>query len=121
MLRVPVRVIRSAAFAGSGADLAGVYREWLDGPIQELKKRRLGRAQEPGQLDPDSDLDLAVDLVFSPIAQRRLGDLGVDGARAVGRHALRGPAVRCRWPTRVAVTRCSQSCYVSHQEILPDA
>jgi len=77
------------------AELALAYRERLDGPMRELKKRRLRRAQEAGQLDPDVDLDLAVDLVFAPIAQRwteRSGDLTPDGARAVVRHALRGLA-----------------------------
>ncbi|WP_020015856.1 TetR/AcrR family transcriptional regulator [Promicromonospora sukumoe] len=79
------------------AELAGAYRERLDGPMRELKKRRLRRAQEVGQLDPDVDLDLAVDLVFAPVAQRwteRSGDLTPDGARAVVRHALRGLAAR---------------------------
>jgi AcrR family transcriptional regulator len=79
------------------ADLARDYRERLDAPMRELKKRRLRRAQEAGQLDPDVDLDLAVDLVFAPVAQRwteRSGDLTPDGARAVVRQALRGLASR---------------------------
>lgn len=76
-------------------ELAAAYRERLDGPMRELKKRRLRRAQEAGQLDPDVDLDIAVDLIFAPVAQRwteRSGGLTPEGARAVVRHALRGLA-----------------------------
>lgn len=79
------------------AELAEAYHERLDAPVRELKKRRLRRAQEAGQLDADVDLDLAVDLLFAPVAQRwtvRSGDLTPDGARAVVRSALRGLAAR---------------------------
>ena len=74
-------------------ELARAYHERLDKPMRELKKRRLRRAQEVGQLDPDVDLDLAVDLIFAPVTRRwmeRSGDLTSDGARAIVRHALRG-------------------------------
>ena len=74
-------------------ELSRAYQDRLDEPMRELKKRRLRRAQEAGQLDPDVDLDLAVDLIFAPVAQRwtqRSGDLTPDGARAIVRHALRG-------------------------------
>ena len=74
-------------------ELSQAYRERLDEPMRELKKRRLRRAQEAGQLDADVDLDLAVDLIFAPVTRRwmeRSGDLTSDGARAIVRHALRG-------------------------------
>lgn len=77
------------------AELARLYQERLDGPMRELKKRRLRRAQEAGQLDPEMDLDVAVDLVFAPVAQRwseRSGLLTPEVARTVVRHALRGLA-----------------------------
>ena len=69
------------------------YRERLDEPMRELKRRRLRRAQKVGDLDPDVDLDLAVDLIFAPVTRRwteRSGDLTPDGVRAIVRHALRG-------------------------------
>lgn len=74
-------------------ELSQAYRERLDEPMRELKRRRLRSAQEAGQLDADVDLDLAVDLIFAPVARRwteRSGDLTPDGARAIVRHALRG-------------------------------
>ncbi|GGM08666.1 TetR/AcrR family transcriptional regulator [Promicromonospora citrea] len=78
------------------AELARLYQERLDGPMRELKKRRLRSAQEAGQLDPGVDLDVAVDLIFAPVAQRwseRSGPLTPEVARAVVRHALRGLAL----------------------------
>ena len=77
------------------AELSRAYRERLDEPMRELKKRRLRRAQEAGRLDPDVDLDLAVDLIFAPVTRRwteRSGDLTPGGVRAIVRHALRGLA-----------------------------
>ena len=74
-------------------ELSQAYRERLDEPMRELKKRRLRRAQQAGQLDADVDLDLAVDLIFAPVTRRwteRSGDLSPEGARAIVRHALRG-------------------------------
>jgi AcrR family transcriptional regulator len=74
-------------------ELSRAYRERLDEPMRELKKRRLRRAQEAGQLDADVDLDLAVDLIFAPVTRRwteRSGDLTPEGARAIVRHALHG-------------------------------
>jgi AcrR family transcriptional regulator len=74
-------------------ELSQAYRERLDEPMRELKRRRLRRAQEAGQLDAEVDLDLAVDLIFAPLTRRwteRSGDLTPDAARAIVRHALRG-------------------------------
>jgi AcrR family transcriptional regulator len=76
-------------------ELSRAYRERLDEPMRDLKRRRLRRAQEAGQLDADVDLDLAVDLIFAPVTRRwteRSGDLSPDGVRAIVRGALRGVA-----------------------------
>lgn len=76
-------------------ELSQAYRERLDEPMRDLKRRRLRRAQEAGQLDADVDLDLAVDLIFAPVTRRwteRSGDLSSDGVRAIVRGALRGLA-----------------------------
>ena len=76
-------------------ELSQAYRERLDEPMRDLKRRRLRRAQEAGQLDADVDLDLAVDLIFAPVTRRwteRSGDLSPDGVRAIVRGALRGLA-----------------------------
>jgi AcrR family transcriptional regulator len=53
-------------------DLAAQYRERLDEPVREMKKRRLRAAQEAGQLDPEVDLDLAADLIWGPVQRRWL-------------------------------------------------
>lgn len=74
-------------------ELSRAYRERLDEPMRELKRRRLRQAQAVGQLDADVDLDLAVDLVFAPVTRRwteRSGDLTPAGVRAIVRHALHG-------------------------------
>jgi AcrR family transcriptional regulator len=46
--------------------------ERIVGPRIEACKRRLVRAQEAGQLDPDADLDLAVDLFYGGYYHRLL-------------------------------------------------
>ena len=77
-------------------ELGRAYRERLDEPMRALKRRRLRRGQEAGQLDADVDLDLAVDLIFAPVTRRwteRSGDLTPEGVRAIVHHALRGLAV----------------------------
>lgn len=74
-------------------ELSQAYRERLDEPMRDLKRRRLRRAQEAGQIDAAVDLDLAVDLIFAPVTRRwteRSGDLSPDGVRAIVRGALRG-------------------------------
>ncbi|MFD6142098.1 TetR/AcrR family transcriptional regulator [Promicromonospora sp. NPDC060271] len=76
-------------------ELSRAYRERLDEPMRDLKRRRLRRAQEAGQLDADVDLDLAVDLIFAPVTRRwteRSGDLSPEGVRAIVQGALRGLA-----------------------------
>lgn len=48
------------------ATLAAEYREKLAQPLDEAKKARLRSAQEAGQLDPDADLDLALEMLYAP-------------------------------------------------------
>ncbi|MBN6052362.1 TetR/AcrR family transcriptional regulator [Nonomuraea sp. RK-328] len=52
--------------------LAAQYREKLAGPVDEAKKARLRSAQRAGQLAPDADLDLALELLYGPFYQRWL-------------------------------------------------
>ncbi|NRQ39062.1 TetR/AcrR family transcriptional regulator [Nonomuraea sp. NN258] len=73
--------------------LAAEYRERLDEPVKELKLRRLRAARAAGQLDPDVDLDLAVELVWGPLRSRwlhREGPLTHEYADAVVEAALTG-------------------------------
>lgn len=73
--------------------LAALYAERLEGPMNELKKARLRAAQEAGQLPADLDLDVAVDLIWSPLLSRwlhRSGPLTHAYADAVVETALRG-------------------------------
>ena len=67
-------------------ELAKLYGERLDGPLHERKKARLRSA------GLDVDLDVAVELIWSPLAQRRLnhGPLTHAFADAVVDTALRG-------------------------------
>ncbi|MGW5677439.1 TetR/AcrR family transcriptional regulator [Streptomyces sp. NPDC003860] len=54
------------------AELAAEYREKLARPLEEAKKARLRSAQEAGQLRPDADLDLALEVLYAPLFQRWL-------------------------------------------------
>ncbi|MBD0695687.1 TetR/AcrR family transcriptional regulator [Streptomyces sp. CBMA123] len=54
------------------------YRTRLLDPLLEITRDRLRAARETGQLAPDADLDLAVELVYGPLYYRwqyRLGPL----------------------------------------------
>lgn len=53
-------------------ELAAQYREKLAGPVDEGKKARLRSAQRAGQIAPDADLDLALELLYAPLYQRWL-------------------------------------------------
>ncbi|MEU3271437.1 TetR/AcrR family transcriptional regulator [Saccharomonospora sp. NPDC006951] len=66
----PVRAL-NIEIAGD-PELAAVYGERMAAPVEAVKKDRLRSAQRAGQLDPDADLDLVIDLLWSPIAQRWL-------------------------------------------------
>ncbi|GAA2436504.1 TetR/AcrR family transcriptional regulator [Streptomyces macrosporus] len=73
--------------------LAADFAERLDGPLRELKLRRLRRAREAGQLAPDVDLDIALDLIWGPLQRRwlhREGPLTAEFADAVVETALNG-------------------------------
>jgi AcrR family transcriptional regulator len=75
------------------ADLAATYRERLEKPVRELKKRRLRAAQAAGQLDANVDLDIAVELIWGPLQTRWLNrdaPLTTTFADAVVETALRG-------------------------------
>jgi AcrR family transcriptional regulator len=81
------------------AELAATYRERLDQPMREMKKRRLRKAQDAGQLDPDADLDVAVDLIWGPVQNRwlfREGPLTAAFTDALVDTALRGLAQASR-------------------------
>ncbi|MDQ0846893.1 TetR/AcrR family transcriptional regulator [Streptomyces sp. V1I6] len=54
------------------AALAAEYREKLARPLDEAKKTRLRSAQKAGQLDPQADLDLVLELLYAPLFQRWL-------------------------------------------------
>ncbi|MEU1734295.1 TetR/AcrR family transcriptional regulator [Streptosporangium sp. NPDC020145] len=73
--------------------LAAVYRERLDEPMREIKKRRLAVAQRAGQLAGDLDLDLAVDVLWGPLLNRwlqRTGPLTPEYADNLVETALNG-------------------------------
>ncbi|MFD6030318.1 TetR/AcrR family transcriptional regulator [Cellulosimicrobium funkei] len=78
-LAAPMRVL--ATEAAHDPALADLYRERLDEPLREAKRQRLRSAQESGELAPDLDLDVAVDLVWGPVLNRwlqRTGPLTVE-------------------------------------------
>ncbi len=52
--------------------LAAEYREKLAGPLDEAKKARLRSAQKAGQLAPDADLDLVLEVLYAPLFLRWL-------------------------------------------------
>ncbi len=54
------------------AELAATYRERLEQPVREMKKRRLRAAVAAGQLAEGTDLDLAIDLIWGPVQNRWL-------------------------------------------------
>ncbi|GAA0314758.1 TetR/AcrR family transcriptional regulator [Actinoallomurus spadix] len=73
--------------------LAALYAERLDGPMREMKKRRLRSAQRAGQLAEDLDLDVAVEMVWGPLLNRwlqRSGALTPEYADSIVETALNG-------------------------------
>ncbi|GGP52397.1 TetR/AcrR family transcriptional regulator [Saccharothrix coeruleofusca] len=84
------------ALAAEGAvneDLGVEVVERLLRPQRQLYVERLRAAREAGQLREDSDLEIAVDLLVSPLAQRwlqRTGPVTHEYAEALVEHVLRG-------------------------------
>ncbi len=73
--------------------LAATYSEWLDEPLQQAKRERLGSAQRAGQLGDALDLDVAIDMIWGPLFSRwlqRSGPLTAEYADAVVASALDG-------------------------------
>ncbi|MGW4635696.1 TetR/AcrR family transcriptional regulator [Nocardia sp. NPDC004415] len=86
----PIRALNTEII--TDPELAAQYREKLAGPVDELKKQRLRSAQRAGQLDPDADLDLLLELLYAPLFQRwllRSGPLTDDYADALVDRTLR--------------------------------
>ncbi len=86
----PVRALNTEII--NDPDLAAVYREKMEQPMRAAKERRLRSAQDAGQIAADADLDLLVDMLFAPLAQRwllRTGPLDDDFADALVEAALR--------------------------------
>ncbi|WP_354644208.1 TetR/AcrR family transcriptional regulator [Kitasatospora camelliae] len=52
------------------------YRERLLDPLLEVTRERLRSARESGEIAPDADLDLAVELLYGPMYYRWLHGLG---------------------------------------------
>jgi len=73
--------------------LAADYAERLDGPLARVKRERLRKAQEAGELSADLDLDIAVEMLWGPLRTRWLqrdGPLTPAFADAVVETALNG-------------------------------
>ncbi|MEV0702449.1 TetR/AcrR family transcriptional regulator [Saccharopolyspora sp. NPDC050389] len=66
----PIRALNSEII--NDAELAAIYREKMAAPVEEAKKERLRSAQRAGQIAADADLDLFLDVLYAPLAQRWL-------------------------------------------------
>ncbi|SDY22893.1 transcriptional regulator, TetR family [Saccharopolyspora shandongensis] len=66
----PIRALNSEII--NDAELAAIYREKMAAPVEEAKKQRLRSAQRAGQLAADADLDLLLEVLYAPLAQRWL-------------------------------------------------
>ncbi len=67
---LPMRALTAAML--NDPALTAEYERRLDAPMRAAKRARLASAQAAGQLPPDSDLELAVDLLWSPLQSRWL-------------------------------------------------
>jgi len=86
----PIRALNLEIIADPG--LTTLYREKLAGPVDEAKKERLRSAQRVGQLAPDADLDLVLEVLYAPLYQRwlhRSGPLTQEYADALVEITLR--------------------------------
>ncbi|MBF6620497.1 MAG: TetR/AcrR family transcriptional regulator [Patulibacter sp.] len=86
----PMRALSAAMLNDSG--LAAEYEQRLEAPMRELKRARLASARDAGELPADVDLDLAIDLLWSPLQSRWLagGELTPAFADAVVETVLAG-------------------------------
>jgi hypothetical protein len=53
-------------------ELAALYAQRLSEPLHALKRARLASARDAGEIDAAVDLDIAVDLIWAPLADRWL-------------------------------------------------
>ncbi len=86
----PIRALTTEI--ANDPDLAALYRERLAAPVDEAKKDRLRSAQRVGQLAPDADLDLLLEVLYAPLFQRwllRTGPLTESYADALVATALK--------------------------------
>ena len=66
----PIRALNTEII--NDPELAAIYRDKMEKPMRAAKKRRLRGAQLVGQLAPDTDLDLLLDVLYAPLTQRWL-------------------------------------------------
>ncbi|WP_243742702.1 TetR/AcrR family transcriptional regulator [Actinorugispora endophytica] len=66
----PIRALNSEI--ANDPDLAAVYAEQVAAPVEEAKRERLRSARRAGQIAADTDLDLFLDMLYSPLYQRWL-------------------------------------------------
>ncbi|MEV6623820.1 TetR/AcrR family transcriptional regulator [Amycolatopsis sp. NPDC051106] len=86
----PIRALNTEI--ANDPELAALYRERLAAPVDEAKKDRLRSAQRAGQLAPDADLDLMLEVLYAPLYQRwllRTGPLTESYADALVAAALK--------------------------------
>ncbi|GAB2979490.1 TetR/AcrR family transcriptional regulator [Saccharothrix stipae] len=86
----PIRALNTEII--NDPELAAAYREKMERPMRAAKQRRLLSAQRAGQIAADADLDLLIDVLYAPLAQRwllRSGPLDDDFADALVDTALR--------------------------------
>lgn len=90
----PMRALTAAMLDDPA--LATEYEQRLAAPMSTIKRARLARARDAGQLPADVDLDLAVDLLWSPLQSRWLahGSLTPEFADAVVETVLAGLRAR---------------------------
>ncbi len=71
------RLLRALSIEIAGdPELSALYAERLDRPVHALKLARLRSAQAAGELAADADLEIAVELIWSPLAHRWLHRTG---------------------------------------------
>ena len=90
----PMRALSAAML--DDPELAAEYAQRLEAPMARIKRARLAAARDAGQLPDDVDLDLAVDLLWSPLQSRwqARGTLSPEFADAVVETVLAGLRAR---------------------------